>query len=86
MSLKLMKYFGPRGCILTVIVQVKIGFEVYAAVVEYGVFDYKGALGVGADYLDDFGALRVPLNVPGEAFAFGAAGEVFVEVYDFSHT
>ena len=71
---------------MSFIVQIEIGFEVYGSVLEVGVFDYVGAFGVRADYLHYVSLLRVPLDVPSEAAAFGAAGEVFVEVYDVSHT
>ena len=71
---------------MSFIVQIEIGFEVYSSVLKVRVFDYVGAFGVRADYLHYVSLLRVPLDVPSEAAAFGAAGEVFVKINQITHT
>ena len=70
---------------MSFIVQIEIGFEVYGSVLEVGVFDYVGAFGVRTDYLHYEGLLCVPLDVPSEAAAFGATGEVFVQIHYVTH-
>ena len=84
MSLKFERYFGPRGCILTVIA--KFYVSDFLKVVVKLKLDWlrierrilKNRLAINADNLYNFSLLIVPLNIPSKILTFRTRKKVFV--------